>query len=331
MLKLLGGDFAWVASAPLISPALRPDDPCHAIKDPTVVQFNGRWHIFATIRSEKRTHQIEYLSFADWNAANDAPRHILTLSDGYFCAPQVFYFAPQKKWYLIYQISDPTRKPQLQPAFSTNDDIANPDGWSKPVLLFDEQPPNVRMWIDFWVICDDTSAYLFFTSLDGSMWRSETTLEEFPAGWTPPSVALRSDIFEASHTYKLKGLDRYLTIVEAQDVGRRYYKAFTATSLGGKWSGLADSQKKPFAGRANVRNAVGSAAGAEGAAESWTDSISHGELIRTGYDQTLEVDPFNLKMLFQGVGEADRAGKAYGQVPWQLGILEPDAEVEQKK
>ena len=31
-------------------------------------------------------------------------------------------------------------------------------------------------------------------------------------------LALRADIFEASHTYCLKGLGKYLTIVEAQGV-----------------------------------------------------------------------------------------------------------------
>ena len=65
----LGDDLHWKSSGPLILPAERADDPCDAIKDPTVVLHDGKWHLFATIRSHKRTHQIEYLNFADWSSS----------------------------------------------------------------------------------------------------------------------------------------------------------------------------------------------------------------------------------------------------------------------
>src|SRR2546423_15447013 len=97
---ILSGDFRWTVSPPLVAPVERPEDPCFSVKDPTVVRYNDHWHLFCTIRSEKRSHQIEYLSFADWKDANQAQRHVLKLSDGYFCAPQVFYFEPQRKWYM---------------------------------------------------------------------------------------------------------------------------------------------------------------------------------------------------------------------------------------
>ena len=54
----------------------------------------------------------------------------------------------------------------------------------------------------------------------------------------------------------------------------------------------------------------------------WTDSFSHGELLRAGYDEKMEVDLDNLKFLFQGVSDARRAGKKYGDIPWELGLLE---------
>src|SRR5688500_10147220 len=98
---LLSPPYRWTLSPPLVSPTDRPDDPCHAVKDPTVVFHKGKWHLFATIRSKTRTHQIEYLAFADWKKADAAPRHVLGVSDGYFCAPQVFFFTPHKKWYLV--------------------------------------------------------------------------------------------------------------------------------------------------------------------------------------------------------------------------------------
>ncbi len=321
---VLAGKFRWKSTPPLISSAARPDDPCRSIKDPSVVWFDKRWHIFATIRSEKRTHQIEYLNFTDWKEAEAAPRQVMKLSDGYFCAPQVFYFTPHKKWYLIYQVNDAARKPALQPAFSTSDKLDDPASWSKPELLFAEQPDNIKGWIDFWVICDAERAYLFFTSNDGRMWRSETKLADFPRGFDPPRVVLQGDIFEASHTYKLTGVNKYLTLIEAVgEEGRRYYKAYLADRLDGEWTSLAGTREKTFADKHNVRftegNNVRSTDGA------WSDSISHGELLRPGVDEKMEADPSDLRFLYQGVADTDRKGKPYGDIPWKLGILTPDA------
>ena len=310
---LLAGRFKWTISSPLVSPVKRPADQPYSVKDPTIVHYKDRWHLFCTIRSQKRSHQIEYLSFDDWKDANAAKRHVLKISEGYFCAPQVFYFSPHNKWYLIHQVIDKSRKPSLQPAYSTTGNITDADSWSKPTLLFSKQPDNVKMWIDFWVICDAERAHLFFTSLDGRMWRSETKLTDFPDGWSQPTVVLRGDIFEASHTYYLKGLNKFLTIIEAQAGGRRYYKAYLAERLDDRWMPLAATKDKPFASPVNTTHIV----------EHWTDSFSHGELIRDGYDQILAVDPANLRLLFQGVSDQARQGKKYGEIPWRLGILKP--------
>lgn len=311
--NLLAGRFKWTISSPLVSPVDRPADTVYSVKDPTVVYYEGRWHLFCTIRGQTRSHQIEYLSFDDWKNANAATRHVLTLSEGYFCAPQVFYFTPAKRWYLIHQVIDKSRKPSLQPAYSTTSNIAAPSSWSKPKLLFSKQPDNVKRWIDFWVICDATRAHLFFTSLNGRMWRSETKLTDFPAGWSRPNVALRGDVFEASHTYYLKGLNKFLTVIEAQAGGRRYYKAYLADKLDGNWTPLAATRDKPFASPVNTRHT----------GTHWTDSFSHGELIRDGFDQTLTMDPADLRFLFQGVSDEAKRGKKYGQIPWRLGMLKP--------
>jgi len=304
---------AWTLSAPLVSPANRPQDPCHAVKDPTVVQHDGRWHVFSTIRSAVRTHQIEYLAFERWEDADAAPRHVLACRQGYFCAPQVFYFRPHRKWYLIYQVGEPERRLKLQPAYSTTENLADPGSWSEARLLFPGQDPRgVQKWIDFWIICDSERAWLFFTSLDGRMWRMWTALDRFPEGFDHCEQALRADIFEASHTYRLLGRDQYLTVVEAQGRGaRRYYKAYLADRLDGGWTPLADSEDRPFAGAANVRQPR----------PAWAESISHGELIRAGCDETMTVDPANLQFLIQGVTDRLRAGRKYGEIPWRLGLL----------
>src|SRR5262249_50391850 len=161
---------------------------------------------------------------------------------------------------------------------------------------FAKHPENVKEWIDFWVIGDATRAHLFFTSLNGRMWRSETKLADFPAKWSTPAVVLEGDVFEASHTYRLKGTDRYLTLIEALDgkdsaTCRRYYKAYLADRLEGEWKPVAATKEQPFAGSGNTRPT-----GAP-----WTDSFSHGELLRAGHDEKLEVEPSNLRFLFQGV------------------------------
>ncbi|KPK62588.1 MAG: hypothetical protein AMK73_05890, partial [Planctomycetes bacterium SM23_32] len=131
-------------------------------------------------------------------------------------------------------------------------------------------------------------------------------------GWGRPEVALRGDVFEASHTYRLKGLDAYLTIIEAQAGGRRYYKAYVADRLDGEWRPVATTQERPFAGPVNVTDA----------AAHWADSFSHGELVRAGHDERLEVDAAALRFLFQGATDEQMAGRPYGEIPWRLGLLE---------
>jgi hypothetical protein len=84
--------------------------------------------------------------------------------------------------------------------------------------------------------------------------------------------------------------------------------------LDGLWQPLAAERDDAFASMKNVRQT----------AEHWTDSISHAELVRAGCDQNLEVDPAQLKLLFQGVSNSSREGKRYGEIPWSLGILEPE-------
>jgi len=311
---LLAGKFRWQVLGPLFAPPRSADDYYYSIKDPSAVYYQGRWHLFCTIRGRRRSHQIEYLSFADWSRPQEVQRQMLTMHPGYFCAPQVFYFAPQKKWYLICQASSERWKPPYGAAFSTTSDISQPDSWT-PLKPLGARPAGKKSGLDFWIICDEQKAHLFFTTLDGRMWREETSLAEFPRGWSEPELAIRGDIFEAGHVYRLKGLAKYLAVVEAQGGhGWRYYKAYLAERLEGPWKPLADTRDKCFASMANTRQP----------APRWTDCISHGELLRAGFDQRLEVDPARLRFVFQGVLDAQRRGKPYGQIPWRLGLLVPE-------
>jgi hypothetical protein len=108
-------------------------------------------------------------------------------------------------------------------------------------------------------------------------------------------------------------VDRYLAVIEAQSGnGWRYFKAYLADRPDGAWEPLAATKEETFASMANTGHT----------GERWTDCISHGELLRAGRDQRLEIDPADLRFVFQGVSDAERAGRKYGEIPWRLGLLE---------
>ena len=304
----------WEYSAPLIAPEKRSTLRSVAQKDPTVVYHEGKWHVFMTIKTPGLS-ATEYCCFEKWSDADKARRTVLKISDSkYYCAPQVFWFAPHRKWYLIYQMGVRGAR-KMWVAYSTTTDIADPSSWTRaaPILDGGAGDPRKEGGLDYWIICDQRRAYLFLTSLNGKLWRLWTDLKDFPKGFGHCEVALRAKIFEASHTYRLKGMDKYLTIIEEN--GRRYYKAYLADRLDGPWRPLADTAAKPFAGWKNIRPARG--------VKPWTDNVSHGELIRDGVDQTLTLDPANLRFVFQGMLDKDKGGKNYGQFSWRIGLLTP--------
>lgn len=306
-LKLLKGEFAWTVGDALTAGG-------QPMEDPAVVHHAGRWHLFCTARGEDGRPAIEHLSFADWKEAGAARRQAVRLGQGGWSSAQVFHFEPRGRWYLVCQSHDrPAR-----PVYSTNEDAGDAAGWSEPRPLL-AGVAEVPLWGGFRVICDEDTAYVFFSSGDGRIWRTAMPLGRFPGGkWLEPVVVLKGDFAGGARVYALKGLRRYLMLVEAREEGRRYLKAYIAPSLAGTWNPLADTPEKPFAGPANVRLA--------GGATPWTDSIGRGELLRLGTNQRMEVDPHNLRMLFQGASSTDRAEKGYGRVPWRLGMIGVSAE-----
>ncbi|MEM9585653.1 MAG: non-reducing end alpha-L-arabinofuranosidase family hydrolase [Planctomycetota bacterium] len=314
------GGFQWHVGPPLVSVNLDrlPDSPQYpwvAIKDPSVVRHDGRWHLFCTLRNTKQGDgriRIGYACFASWEDASESKWELLELTPGYHGAPQIFYFRPHRLWYLIYQAVDQTRNLSYGPCYSTNADITDASAWTLPRPLY-VVPEGTKAGLDYWVICDGSKAHLFFTTLNGKMWRSETALQDFPdAGWSVPGVALTADIFEASHTYKLKGQALYFTIVEAQADRRRYFKGFVAARLDGNWRPIAATADRPLVSPINVVNQE----------QSWATSYSHGEFLRSGSDERLEIDPSRLQLVFQGANDEAYQQEEYSQIPWQLGLLE---------
>jgi hypothetical protein len=289
--------FSWTSTPPLIAPQ---SADFVSIKDPTIVRYNNLYHVFATVFDTSRNAwSAVYLNFSDFSKAASAVQVPLARKPvGDAVAPQVFFFRPHNRWYLISQWGA---------KYSTNTDIANPDGWTSPRPLLSGGPPNA---LDYWVICDSANCHLFFSADDGKLYRSKTAIGNFPnfSGYeTVMSDPVVGKLFEASNVYKVEGTNKYLLLVEAY--GPRYFRAWTSTSLDGPWTALADTQSKPFAGAANV-----SFDGAR-----WSQDISHGEMIRSGYDETLSIDACNMQYLYQGVDPGSTA--AYERLPYRLGLL----------
>ena len=107
----LPSSFQWSSTGPLISP--KPD-AAHAIvsvKDPSVIRYKKQWLVFGTVANTAGDWSLFYTTFRDWSQAAAAPQSFLedvsAIGPGYRAAPQVFYFAPKKKWYLVFQSGPP--------------------------------------------------------------------------------------------------------------------------------------------------------------------------------------------------------------------------------
>lgn len=304
--------FSWRSSAQLVSPEAGAG--YLALKDPSIVRVDGKYHVFMTTAA-RDGWRLAHMSFADWSEAPNATVTTLEQSGigpGYRAAPQVFYFEPQKLWYLIYQAGPPF--------YSTTADIEDPLSWSKPRPFFARTPDLISAatgkedWLDFWVICDDAACHLFNTDDHGNLFRSQTPLDQFPNGFSDTSLVMsgpRDDIFEASMHYRIEGTDRYLTVIEAIGPQGRYFRSWISDRLDGEWLPLADTNLRPFAGAHNVTF--------DGPA--WAEGVSHGELVRNGFDQTLTINPcVPLQFLYQGL-EAHAPGTDYIELPYRLGLL----------
>lgn len=268
-----------------------------ALKDPTVVRHDGVFHLFATVRGGAKSHRLLHTAFERFSQSSLAPRRYLDVGVELAAAPQVVLFRPWNKWLLLFQ-----GWPPYGAWFSTADHPSGP--WAPSRAIDIELVPDA---LDFHLHRFEDRLSLYFASLDGRVWRSETTVEAFPAGFSTPQVVLPSGAYEAPHVYTdLDDGHLIMTVENKSLLGARYLSSYRSLRPEGPWLPEAN----PWLARADLRRA----------GIRWTDSVSHGDLLRVDPDARCGVRGQRRRLVFQGCRARDRRGRGYGAYPWRVGL-----------
>jgi hypothetical protein len=275
-----------------------------SIKDFTNVTYNGKHYIYMSTHDQSNYGSAAMAPFTNWSEAATATQTKMNTST---VAPELMYFTPKQKWILSYQWGAKGKF-----SFMTSSDPTNANGWGSVGSLLDENiTGSGNNPIDQVPICDATTCYLFYAADNGKIYRASMAIGNFPGTFTGSTQILsdtQANLFEAVEVYTVKGTGKYLMIVECMG-SSRYFRAFSATSLGGTWTAISNAtgENTPFAGRKNISNPP-----------SWTSDVSHGDLVRT-HDETRTVDPCNLQLLYQGYSSSWSGD--YDLKPYKMGLL----------